>query len=612
MNGCIFIPAAELIKMIDPPRPPSMIFCAPAITVFHVPVTLTSITSRNDSGVISFHAWGAVMPALATMMSSRPRVATALLTTSHKPSKSRTSIAEAMIRRPAASTSRTVSARSSGVAESYRTQDGSLPAMSTAMMSAPSRAMRTACARPWPRAAPVMNATLPFNRPSRVPLIVAPQLGSAAAQLVSSLSRLDEVGSDDQALNLAGAFVEPQQPHVAVDAFDGNTVHVAAAAVHLHREIGYLAGHFGAEQLRRGRRDPAVGIGDPLPCGVADKGASGQHSGLLVGEDRLHQLKAADRRTALRSGGGVGHRFVERALGRTDSEGGDVDSAAGQRGHRRAVTDLVTAADQRAVFDPDIVKVDVGGPGALLPHLGVLGAHLDAVGIRGYQEDGDPGTLVIGRPGARAHHEQVGDGRVGDEALLAGYHPGCVFVGVVANGFRPQTGGVRSSAGLRQRERGHDVARGHRLQPSGLLLVGAEPDEYLSGDAVVGAEHRSQRQRGVAQFHCQLYILDEIESQAAPPLWNRVSEQPHLLGLLAQVVRHPVVGQDLLFARYHRGAHEVAGLGTDLFEILVGDLGDLSCGHLLDAPHRLSLLAAGTVPRHRARSYIKYDIRAEE
>ena len=43
--------------------------------------------------------------------------------------------------------------------------DGSLPAMSTAMMSAPSRAIRTACARPWPRAAPVMNATLPVSRP---------------------------------------------------------------------------------------------------------------------------------------------------------------------------------------------------------------------------------------------------------------------------------------------------------------------------------------------------------------------------------------------------------------------------------------------------------------
>jgi hypothetical protein len=33
------------------------------------------------------------------------------------------------------------------------------------MMSAPSWASRIACERPWPRAAPVMKATLPFTRP---------------------------------------------------------------------------------------------------------------------------------------------------------------------------------------------------------------------------------------------------------------------------------------------------------------------------------------------------------------------------------------------------------------------------------------------------------------
>ena len=41
------IPAAELIRMIEPPRPPSMIVGRPAITAFQVPVTLMSITSRN-------------------------------------------------------------------------------------------------------------------------------------------------------------------------------------------------------------------------------------------------------------------------------------------------------------------------------------------------------------------------------------------------------------------------------------------------------------------------------------------------------------------------------------------------------------------------------------
>src|ERR1700721_1689902 len=178
MNGCIFMPAAELIKMIDPPRPPSMIFCAPAITVFHVPVTFTSITSRNDSGVISFQAGGAVMPA-------------------------------------------------------------------------PSRALRTAWARPWPRAAPVMNATLSVNRP----VMCAPyRKGHCNGDDITSLlalCRLDQVRTDDQPLNLAGSLVQSQQADVAVDTFDRHLAHVSAATVNLHGEVGDFAGHLGAEHLRR-------------------------------------------------------------------------------------------------------------------------------------------------------------------------------------------------------------------------------------------------------------------------------------------------------------------------------------------------------------------------
>src|SRR6266436_4028573 len=58
--------------------------------------------------------------------------------------------------------------------------------MSTAIMSAPSSAMRTACARPWPGAAPVMNAILPSRR-----LLMAPhfQVGfrSAESQNIAGL-----------------------------------------------------------------------------------------------------------------------------------------------------------------------------------------------------------------------------------------------------------------------------------------------------------------------------------------------------------------------------------------------------------------------------------------
>src|ERR1700747_3008060 len=69
------------------------------------------------------------------------------------------------MRRSSASTSLTVSAMSCGVDISYGTVS-TWPHRSTAMMSAPSWASRTACDRPWPRAAPVMKATLPATRPA--------------------------------------------------------------------------------------------------------------------------------------------------------------------------------------------------------------------------------------------------------------------------------------------------------------------------------------------------------------------------------------------------------------------------------------------------------------
>src|ERR1700761_5566545 len=116
--------------------------------------------------------------------------------------------------------------------------------MSTAMTSAPSLAIRTACARPWPRAAPVMNATLPASRP----LICAPyrkrHCNADDNTSLFALRRLDQVRPNDQPLNLAGALVEPQQPNVAIDPLHRHLAHVSTPAVNLHGKIGDRAGHF--------------------------------------------------------------------------------------------------------------------------------------------------------------------------------------------------------------------------------------------------------------------------------------------------------------------------------------------------------------------------------
>ena len=84
-----------------------------------------------------------------------------------------------------------------------------------------------------------------------------------------------------------------------------------------------------------------------------------------------------------------------------------------------------------------------------------------------------------------------------------------------------------------------------------------------------------------------------FEAEAAPLLRDRVAEQTHLLGLVAQIVGHPVVGQDLLLARDHGGADEVTGLGQDLLEVVVVD--DRG-SHESDAPlWQWALAAPGTI-----------------
>src|SRR5690348_12651769 len=127
------------------------------------------------------------------------------------------------MRRSSASTSLTVSAMSSGVDISYGTV-ATWPHRSTAMMSAPSCASRTACDRPWPRAAPVMKATLPATRPA--------MLGKPPLPLPDRVARVD---GELQAGDVAGLVRGQEQDRVAdvarVHGLHRQRVHVDRAEV---------------------------------------------------------------------------------------------------------------------------------------------------------------------------------------------------------------------------------------------------------------------------------------------------------------------------------------------------------------------------------------------
>src|SRR6185503_13219193 len=206
MFGYAISPAAALVRIIDPPRPPWMRCGTAALQVCQTPVRLTSI--------MSCHSWSdsptvpsavLAIPAFAATMSSRPSWATPSSTAARSAAPSRTSVSDATIRRSSASTCLTVSARSSDVDIGYGTESICLH-RSTAMMSAPSSASRIAWLRPWPRAAPVTNATLPSTRPivspslrreagvdgQRHPGHVAGLVGDEPEDRVADVDRLDQ------------------------------------------------------------------------------------------------------------------------------------------------------------------------------------------------------------------------------------------------------------------------------------------------------------------------------------------------------------------------------------------------------------------------------------
>jgi hypothetical protein len=130
------IPAVELVSTIAPPAPRSIIDGTATSSVLNTPVRLTSITSCQAACGSSPSAIGA-MPAFASTMSTGPSSARPASNAAFRAASSRTSARFATIRRSSASTSLTVSARSSGVAIGYATLS-IWAQMSTAMMFAPS------------------------------------------------------------------------------------------------------------------------------------------------------------------------------------------------------------------------------------------------------------------------------------------------------------------------------------------------------------------------------------------------------------------------------------------------------------------------------------------
>ena len=115
MRGLAERPIIEEMVTMRPHRWRRM-WGAVARRVLNTPPRLVSTVSDHPAASRSKIDPSVEMPALATAMSTEPNSATTSSTKAIMASRSRTSATAEMQRRPSASTRRTVSARSSGVA----------------------------------------------------------------------------------------------------------------------------------------------------------------------------------------------------------------------------------------------------------------------------------------------------------------------------------------------------------------------------------------------------------------------------------------------------------------------------------------------------------------
>src|SRR6266511_6082101 len=159
---------------------------------------------------------------------------------------------------------------------------------SSAGVNVPSERVEWAC-----RSIPGMGATWYTRRCSGLP--AGPRDPNPSAERVLAGER----ASDDELLDLAGAFVQGRDAGVAQVLPDGVLVDVAVPTVDLHGRVRRPNGDLAREVLGH-RRVQSVGFA-PVGhgCDSTQEQPRGVHLDRHVGDQLLHQLKPCDRRAEL-------------------------------------------------------------------------------------------------------------------------------------------------------------------------------------------------------------------------------------------------------------------------------------------------------------------------
>lgn len=155
-------------------------------------------------------------------------------------------------------------------------------------------------------------------------------------------------------------------------------------------------------------------------------------------------------------------------------------------------------------------------------------------------------------------------GAVGDEAFRARQQ--VVVPRSASNGLQCARVGARLR--LRERERGYQLTACHPRQVGKLLRLRSGGDQAEGPDAVVGADERPVRGRGLSQLEGNQHLL--FHGEAQPPVFLRDGqpEQAHLAHVGHHVVRNAVLVRDLLFQGNEATAHEALHGEAEFFQRL--------------------------------------------
>ncbi|KAF5290255.1 hypothetical protein FQR65_LT20672 [Abscondita terminalis] len=346
------------------------------------------------------------------------------------------------------------------------------------------------------------------------------------------------VPGDVELVDLAGAFVQAEQAHIAEVALDGAEVgHVAGAAEHLHGAVGHAAAHFRGEVLAHGGGQCHVLAAVAGAGGFQDHRAGREDLGAAVGQQGLHQLEVRHGCAELAAPAHVLQRQLQHAHGRARAQRGQVQALLIEHLQHGLEALAFASADDLVGRHAAAVEMHVGDGRAGLAHL--------AVGLAGGQarrtlhEEGRESLAAraaLLRAGDDGEH--IGQRCVGDEALGAVQH---VVVALAARRGL-DVARLRARVRLGQRQAARELAARHAWQPALLLVLGAVGHQGFRADAGVGAQH---------QFL-------GAQAQAAVGLGNAPAEVALVAQLLDHGGRDVVVALDLSFQRMPAVAHEMA------------------------------------------------------